>query len=134
MCPSIKGVNALVATNAIFGSRRARADQRHNTYRAVLAQAHTDQCFDQVCIRGPERRSVAAKLARPPTEHLDNLFSGDVGHGCEDRRSFNRVRHGFRVAASERREVGALNPLKTLMQLSDAHRAALPASQIRPRG
>jgi len=34
---------------------------------------------------------------------------------------------GFRVAASERREVGALNPLKTFMQLGDAHRAAFPA-------
>src|SRR5215469_4250572 len=124
MRPPIEGVGAFVGTNAVFRSRRARADQRHNTYRAGLTHTEINQCFDQV--RGPEREAVAAGgLAYLPTKHLDDFFDGDTGHGGENRRSPNRVRHGLRIATVERRKVGAFDSLKAFMQLNDTHRAAL---------
>src|SRR5215471_17993334 len=71
---------------------------------------------------------LALSLARPPVEHRGNLFGAGVGYGGEDRWSPNRRRHSFGIAASERREIGALNPLKAFVQLGDAHRAALQRS------
>src|SRR5262249_36550174 len=75
-------------------------------------QMHSSGAIARVQINGARRIAQSLHmpgggLARPPAKHLGDLFDAGVGHGGEDRRSPNRMRHGFGVAAVERREVGA---------------------------